>query len=272
MAKTWYPVIDYTQCSECGSCVSKCTHDVYNKIKAPTPVVVNPEACIDHCHGCGNICPSGAITYLGEDTGWLPPRGQPAIEHETCGCGCGNPSACADDSVSDSACDNDTAALKTVTIDYLYLDLTSCDRCIGTDQVLNEVVATITPALELAGYQVKVLMTEMATAEIAAQYQFLSSPTIRVNGKDIVARVTENHCGCCSTLSDNDVDCRVFIYEGKNYEVPPKQMLAEGILRVVFGEGSSADAIEQYSLPDNLNTFYLGKTKKACECGGDCSK
>ena len=37
--------------------VAKCTHGVYNKAKAPTPVVVNPDGCVDHCHGCDNLCP-----------------------------------------------------------------------------------------------------------------------------------------------------------------------------------------------------------------------
>lgn len=53
MAKTWYPVVDYMTCTECGTCVSKCPHSVYDIEKAPSPIVKNPEACIDHCHGCG---------------------------------------------------------------------------------------------------------------------------------------------------------------------------------------------------------------------------
>lgn len=69
MAKKWYPVVDITSCIECGSCVMKCPHEVYDKSKAPTPIVTNPDACVDHCHGCGNRCPVGAITYVGEDTG-----------------------------------------------------------------------------------------------------------------------------------------------------------------------------------------------------------
>ena len=75
MAKKWYPVIDYMECMECGSCINKCKHDVYDLDKAPTPVVTNPEGCIDHCHGCGNLCPKGAITYVGDDTSWTPPNG-----------------------------------------------------------------------------------------------------------------------------------------------------------------------------------------------------
>ncbi len=88
MANTWYPVIDYSACVECGTCIDKCSHGVYSKDKAPTPIVISPDSCVDHCHGCGNICPSGAITYVGEDTGWTPPNGEKPEESD-CGCGCG---------------------------------------------------------------------------------------------------------------------------------------------------------------------------------------
>lgn len=80
MAKKWYPVIDYLMCVECGTCVAKCSHGVYDTAKAPSSVVKNPELCVDHCHGCGNRCPVGAITYLGEDTGWTPPNGEQLVE------------------------------------------------------------------------------------------------------------------------------------------------------------------------------------------------
>ena len=86
MAKIWYPVIDYSECRECGFCVKKCGHGVYDQAKAPSPVVVHPESCVDHCHGCGNLCPQGAITYVGDDTGWTPPNGKLEEQSETCCC------------------------------------------------------------------------------------------------------------------------------------------------------------------------------------------
>jgi NAD-dependent dihydropyrimidine dehydrogenase PreA subunit len=85
MALKWYPVIDYMICKECGSCINKCSHGVYDKEKFPTPIVVQREACVDHCHGCGNLCPVGAVTYVGDDTGWVPPMGK---KEESQGCGC----------------------------------------------------------------------------------------------------------------------------------------------------------------------------------------
>lgn len=79
MSKKWYPVVDYIDCEECGTCVDKCPHNVYDKTKSPSPVIVRPENCIEGCHGCGNRCPNGAIVYVGENTGWIPPNG--------CSCG-----------------------------------------------------------------------------------------------------------------------------------------------------------------------------------------
>ena len=87
MAKKWYPVIEYLTCAECGTCVSMCPHDVYDTAKAPSPVVVRPEACVDHCHGCGDRCPVGAITYVGDDTCWTPRNGKKKPEKGCCSCG-----------------------------------------------------------------------------------------------------------------------------------------------------------------------------------------
>ena len=251
MAKTWYPVIDYSICTECGTCVSKCPHGVYDTKKVPTPVVTNPDSCVDHCHGCGNRCPVGAITYVGENTGWTPPNGAPAVDETAC------------------SCTGDCCASKTVLMEYLYLDLNTCERCVGTDQELDDVIMALTPALSLAGYTLEYRKIEMTTREIATQHRFLSSPTIRVNGRDICANVTENECGCCGEISGTQVDCRVFEYNGETYEVPPKVMLAEAILSAVFNASDDVQSDNDYQLPENLRSFYDGKQSKAgCGCGG----
>jgi ferredoxin len=41
MAKKWYPVIDYLTCVECGTCVVKCPHGVYDTAKAPSLLLKN---------------------------------------------------------------------------------------------------------------------------------------------------------------------------------------------------------------------------------------
>lgn len=153
-------------------------------------------------------------------------------------------------------------------VEYLYLDLQVCDRCIGTEEVLDEVLTKLDPVLQLAGYALEYRKTKMETAELAQQYRFESSPTVRVNGRDVCFKVQENACDCCSDISGSIVDCRIFEYEGQSYEVPPQEMLAEAILKAVFGsQGAPCCAENAYSLPRNLEVFYEGKSNKSgCDC------
>lgn len=252
MAKTWYPVVDYQLCTECGTCVTGCSHNVYDKTKEPSPVVILPDECVDHCHGCGNRCPAGAITYVGDDTGWTPPNRTQTAEETACDCG-------------------GEEADKKILVEYLYLDLQTCDRCIGTDKVLDEVMNVLTPAFRLAGYRVEYSKKEMKTAEIAIVHRFLASPTIRVNGKDVFQKIEENSCGCCSEISGTDVECRVFEHNGESYEIPKADMLADAILKAAYITEDTGCTCQDYELPDNLKEFFLGKQNKSCDCGGNCS-
>lgn len=153
-----------------------------------------------------------------------------------------------------------------VIIEYLYLDLNVCNRCVGTDEVLDEVVKIITPTLHLAGYEIIQQKIEMSTPEIAAQYRFLSSPTIRVNGKDIsgngyYSSVEENDCTCCSNIVGTNIECRVFRYGNEIYEIPPREMLANAILQTLFS--CAKDEIsDDYTMPENLKLFYQNKKIK----------
>ena len=57
------------------------------------------------------------------------------------------------------------------------------------------------------------------------------------------------------------MDCRVFEYEGILYEVPPKAMLAEAILKKALLTPKSS-CCERYELPENLKNFFNGKEQK----------
>ena len=153
------------------------------------------------------------------------------------------------------------AEKKTVKIDYLYLDLNTCDRCVGTDSVLEEVIKELVPAFSLAGYRILYRKKEIATERDAVLNRFVSSPTIRVNGYDICDSVKESDCRCCGEISGTQVDCRVFEYNGKAYTIPPKAMLAEAILKKAFAP-QKIKPLGIYKVPDNLRKFFKGKESK----------
>ncbi len=76
-------------------------------------------------------------------------------------------------------------------MDFLYLDLTTCSRCVGSDEALEAAVATVWPALDAMGAGVEVRKTLVETEEQALALGFVSSPTIRVNGRDIAGELIE---------------------------------------------------------------------------------
>lgn len=68
MSKNWYPVINYDKCIGCMACIKKCKRGVYQLGSDNKPKVVNPDNCVEGCHGCGNSCPTNAITYFGDNS------------------------------------------------------------------------------------------------------------------------------------------------------------------------------------------------------------
>lgn len=172
-------------------------------------------------------------------------------------------------SIGQCCCCSEKKKIKEIKIEYLYLDLNICDRCIGTDDVLEEVIHVLSPAFDIAGYSIVYNKIEIKTEKDAIENRFLSSPTIRVNGIDICDEVKESNCGCCGEISGTQVDCRVFEYEGQLYEVPPKAMLAETLLKMAFSTPKD-NGCERYALPENLKNFFEGKSKKEVCCSSCC--
>lgn len=163
---------------------------------------------------------------------------------------------------SDSAgCCSEKEEVKTerkkITIDFLFLDLSVCTRCQGAESNLDEALNDVSHVLEATGTDVVINKVNVNTEELAIEYKFLTSPTIRVNGRDIQMEYKESLCESCGDLCGDDVDCRVWIYQGNEYTEPPKAMIIEGILKEVYGGSSKSNFEEnEYVVPDNLAHFY----------------
>ena len=85
----------------------------------------------------------------------------------------------------------------------------------------------------------------------------LGSRYMRLEFNDICPSITENVCGCCGDISGTETLCRVFMYNGESYEVPPEQMLVEAIVQGAFVD--RFDNHIHYSMPKNLRDFFDGK-------------
>jgi hypothetical protein len=155
-----------------------------------------------------------------------------------------------------------TVNKRQITIDFLYLDLSVCTRCQGTDTVLDEALAEVSKVLQATGAKVVLNKINVNSEELAIAYKFISSPTIRVNGHDIQMEVKESLCESCGDLCGDEVDCRVWVYQGKEYTLPPKGMIIEAILKEVYGGSQGKNVIEQeYVIPENLKRFYSAMKK-----------
>lgn len=61
--RPWFPVIDYSRCSNCGQCLSFCLFGVYARSPDGKVIVTTPRACKYNCPACARICPQVAIMF-----------------------------------------------------------------------------------------------------------------------------------------------------------------------------------------------------------------
>ncbi|NPE31260.1 DUF2703 domain-containing protein [Methanococcoides sp. SA1] len=123
-------------------------------------------------------------------------------------------------------------------IDFLYLDLSCCERCQATDQTLDEVLAELKSQLKVVDH-LCINKIRITTKEEEQKYGLKRSPTVRINGKDLEEivfnrlNIIDNYCGSCSDVCGVETNCRIFEYKGETSEDIPKEMLREGLLKVL---------------------------------------
>lgn len=157
---------------------------------------------------------------------------------------------------------------KKVGIEFLYLDLDTCTRCRGTDANLDAALGAVQTVLKASGTEVvlrKILVDSEASAR---RHRFVSSPTIRVNGRDIALELRETPCDSCTEACgcNGEVDCRVWRYEGREYDEAPVPLIVNAMLTEVYSGPAAADvAAHGYALPENLRRFFAAKAEKNVE-------
>ena len=144
-------------------------------------------------------------------------------------------------------------------IDLLALDLDACGRCSGTAANLEAALAAVGPLLRQAGVEVAARKIVVKTADEAQQLRFESSPTIRINGRDIAGESRESSCRDCGELCgcSGQVDCRVWVWQGQEHLEAPSEMILDAILNAPAQSDLACPATSQpFQLPENLRRFF----------------
>jgi Pyruvate/2-oxoacid:ferredoxin oxidoreductase delta subunit len=61
--RRWYPVIDYSRCTNCMECIDFCLFGVYGVDKIDRILVENQDNCKRGCPACSRVCPEHAIMF-----------------------------------------------------------------------------------------------------------------------------------------------------------------------------------------------------------------
>ena len=163
---------------------------------------------------------------------------------------------------------------RTIEIDFLFIDLETCVRCKGTDANLEAALNKVQSVLTAAGASVSVRKTLVDTEQKALELGFVSSPTIRVNGRDIALELKESRCDSCADACgcDGEIDCRVWIWQGQEHTEAPESMIVDAILSAAYGPGRQAEPEQAVrgpagGAPENLKRFFASKeAKQASAC------
>lgn len=162
----------------------------------------------------------------------------------------------------------------TVTVDFLYLDTESCERCSGTRAALETALTRVEPILEPLDVSVVVRDIHVDTLAAAKATQLAVSPTIRINGRDIQPDYRKNNCESCGDLCacPGEINCRLWHYRGDEYTTPPVEFLVAVLVRAAVPEQSQSD-MARTGAPDRLSTniasFFDGSESgesDGCNC------
>jgi hypothetical protein len=161
----------------------------------------------------------------------------------------------------------DEISKKVLSVDLLVIDLDVCGRCVPTADQLRTAVNLLTPVAAALGIELMQREIVARTAGEARKHALLSSPTIRLNGRDIAQDILESECESCGDLTDGaaSVQCREWCYRGKVYPSAPVPLLVEAIMDALLriDELPPITPTPLERLPENLERFFTATRRMA---------
>lgn len=163
-----------------------------------------------------------------------------------------------------------TSVRDRLNVELLVLDLDSCTRCVPTSGQLRGALELIAPVAEALGVGLTYRETVVQSAAEAKARALLTSPTIRINGRDIAQDIRESECESCGDLTEGgvNVDCREWHYRGKVYSAAPLPLLLEALMSemLLVDERPVVTPEPIDELPDNLDRYFANMKPAAGSC------
>ncbi|MFO7990927.1 MAG: DUF2703 domain-containing protein [Thermoplasmata archaeon] len=161
-------------------------------------------------------------------------------------------------------------------IDFLYVDLSRCERCQSSDETLDKALRELRASIHQNNIDsITINKRKITSDEQAEKHGLVRSPTLRINGTDIEEIVNEdyevkdNYCPSCEDVTGPECyevtgggnECRVFEYEGNTYETIPKEMIKEAIRKAVGIEEKSTSGCCE---PESKTSTCCDTTTTCC--------
>ncbi|MBI4718472.1 MAG: DUF2703 domain-containing protein [Planctomycetes bacterium] len=163
---------------------------------------------------------------------------------------------------------------RTLAVELLALDLSTCGRCTGTERQVKGAIRRLRPVFARAGVELRYHGTLVRTAEQATALRLRTSPTLRVNGRDVPVELRESPCSDCTALGcagASAVDCRVWVWRGREYVEAPEGLILDALLRSYAGAfDGPPESAERFELPENLRKFFASRPPAARQATRPC--
>jgi hypothetical protein len=158
-------------------------------------------------------------------------------------------------------------------VELLALDLTSCTRCTGSLANIEAAIAAVQQVAAPTGTSIRLHKILVDSEEAARRHRFVSSPTIRVAGRDIAFETKESLCDSCTDLCGcaEGTSCRVWSYQGQEFTEAPVGLVVEALLREIVVPPAALSAADPATeVPENLRRFFAGKAASSDKSAAAC--
>jgi hypothetical protein len=155
-------------------------------------------------------------------------------------------------------------ARRIIDVELLALDLRTCTRCVETLENIETAIKTVQQVLEVTAIDVRLQKILIESDQQAREHQFVTSPTVRINRRDIAFEKLNSTCEACSDLCGcaERTTCRVWRYRGQEFTQAPVGLIVEALLREIVGSDTqvAAESPVYEGVPENLRRFFTSKS------------